>query len=65
MEFVTWIRIMDKRTLYGQVRFLDCMADNISLHVKNIYEEELDEEATTEFFSLVQNIVGRNIIIIY
>ena len=40
----------------------DCTADNISLHLKNIYkEEELDAEATTEFFSVVQNEGGRNV----
>lgn len=40
----------------------DCTADNISLHLKNIYkEEELDERATTEFFSVVQNEGGRNV----
>lgn len=40
----------------------DCTADNISLHLKNIYkEEELDEGATTEFFSVVQNEGGRNV----
>ena len=33
-----------------------CSADNISLHLKNIYKEkELDESATTEVFSVVQN----------
>lgn len=32
-----------------------CSADNISLHLKNIYEEnELDESATAEDFSVVQ-----------
>ena len=32
-----------------------CTADNISLHLKNIYaEHELDETATTEEFSVVQ-----------
>ena len=32
-----------------------CTADNISLHLKNIYQEkELDESATTEEFSVVQ-----------
>ncbi|MCD4845996.1 MAG: virulence RhuM family protein [Methanosarcinales archaeon] len=32
-----------------------CSADNISLHLKNIYKEkELDESATTEDFSIVQ-----------
>ncbi len=40
----------------------DCTSDNISLHLKNIYkEEELDVEATTEFFSVVQNEGGRNV----
>ena len=34
----------------------DCTTDNISLHLRNIYkEEELDEKATTELFSIVQN----------
>ena len=33
-----------------------CSADNISLHLKNIYKEkELDESSTTEVFSVVQN----------
>ena len=32
----------------------DCSSDNISLHLKNIYEdEELDEISTTEDFSVV------------
>jgi hypothetical protein len=32
-----------------------CSADNISLHLKNIYKDkELDESATTEDFSVVQ-----------
>lgn len=33
----------------------DCSADNISLHLKNIYsEKELDQKATNEEFSVVQ-----------
>ena len=33
----------------------DCSTDNISLHLRNIYaEEELDEKATVEYFSVVQ-----------
>ena len=33
-----------------------CTTDNISLHLKKIYiEQELEESATTEFFSVVQN----------
>ena len=40
----------------------DCTTDNISLHLKNIYkEEELEEEATTELFSIVQNEGKRNV----
>lgn len=39
-----------------------CTTDNISLHLKNIYkEEELDENRTTEFFSVVQNEGQRNV----
>lgn len=33
----------------------DCSSDNISLHLKNIYESgELEENATTEDFSVVR-----------
>lgn len=44
-----------------------CTADNISLHLKNIYrEKELDPEATAEEFSVVQmegdRKVARNVI---
>ncbi|WP_373213528.1 virulence RhuM family protein [Ruminococcus sp. 5_1_39BFAA] len=40
----------------------DCTTDNISLHLKNIYkEEELNEVATTEYFSVVQNEGQRNV----
>ena len=40
----------------------ECTTDNISLHLKNIYkEEELDENRTTEFFSVVQNEGPRNV----
>lgn len=40
----------------------DCSADNISLHLKNIYaEDELSEEATVEFFSVVQREGSREI----
>ena len=39
----------------AMAELFDCTADNISLHLKNIYkEEELDEKATSEFFSVVQ-----------
>jgi hypothetical protein len=37
--------------------------DTIGLHLKNIYtEEELDEKATTELFSVVQKEGNRNAI---
>ena len=40
----------------------DCSTDNISLHLKKIYaEDELSEEATTEFFSLVQREGSREV----
>lgn len=49
-------------TQRAMAELFDCTADNISLHLKNIYkEEELDAEATTEFFSVVQNEGGRNV----
>lgn len=49
-------------TQRAMAELFDCSADNISLHLKNIYkEEELDAEATTEFFSVVQNEGGRNV----
>lgn len=39
----------------GMAELFDCSADNISLHLKNIYkEEELDPEATTEKFLVVR-----------
>ena len=40
----------------------DCSTDNISLHLKNIYaEDELSEEATVEFFSVVQKEGSRDV----
>ena len=49
-------------TQRAMAELFDCTADNISLHLKNIYkEEELDVEATAEFFSVVQNEGGRNV----
>lgn len=39
----------------AMAELFDCSSDNISLHLKNIYKEkELDETATTKFFSVVQ-----------
>jgi hypothetical protein len=44
-----WMTQSQMAELFG------CSTDNISLHLKNIYEEnELDEEATTEDFSVVR-----------
>ena len=45
----------------AMTELFDCTVDNNSLHLKNIYKEELDAEATTEFFSVVQNEGGRNV----
>lgn len=40
----------------------ECTTDNISFHLKNIYkEEELEEKATTEYFSVVQKEGDRNV----
>lgn len=40
----------------------DCGVDNISIHLKNIYyEKELSEEATVEFFSIVQQEGNRKV----
>ena len=40
----------------------ECSSDNISLHLKNIYKEkELDEKATTEDFSVVQQEAARKV----
>ncbi len=40
----------------------DCSADNIGLHLKNIYESgELEKERTTEKISAVQAEGGRNV----
>lgn len=42
-------------TQKGMAQLFDCSTDNISLHLKNIYEsEELDENLTAEVFSVVQ-----------
>lgn len=42
-------------TQKAMAELFDCSVDNVSLHLKNIYkEEELEEGATTEFFSIVQ-----------
>lgn len=49
-------------TQKAMAELFDCTTDNISLHLRNIYkEEELDEKATTELFSIVQNEGQRNV----
>lgn len=49
-------------TQKAMANLFDCTTDNISLHLKKIYkEEELEEEATTELFSIVQNEGQRNV----
>lgn len=49
-------------TQSGMAELFDCSADNISLHLKNIYNErELDLEATTEKFSVVRKEGSREV----
>jgi hypothetical protein len=51
-----WLSQLRMAELFG------CSADNISLHLKNIYQEkELDENSTTEDFSVVQTEGGRRV----
>ena len=51
-----WLNQLAMAELFG------CSADNVSLHLKNIYaEKELDETATTEEFSVVQQEGARQI----
>lgn len=50
---------LNKRTI---AELLDTSVDNVSLHLKNIYnEEELDERATSEDFSVVQKEGNRDV----
>jgi hypothetical protein len=52
------VRLKDETIWLTQkqmAELFDCSADNISLHLRNIYKEmELREEATAEEFSVVQ-----------
>ncbi len=49
-------------TQRAMAELFECTTDNISLHLKNIYnDEELNENSTTEFFSVVQNEGNRNV----
>ena len=58
-EDVTINAVVKDETIWlsqkGLAELFGCSIDNISLHLKNIYEEgELDEKATVEDFSIVQ-----------
>lgn len=49
-------------TQRGMAELFDCSADNISLHLKNIYQDgELQESATAKDFSVVQNEGSRQV----
>lgn len=48
-------------TQSSMAELFDCSSDNISLHLKNIYAEELLQEATTEKFSVVRKEGTRNV----
>ena len=51
-----WLTQKTMAELFG------CSTDNISLHLKNIYNErELDPDSTSEIFSVVQNEGRRNV----
>ena len=62
-EDVTVNAIIRDETIWltqkAMAELFDCTADNVSLHLKNIYsEQELKEDSTTEEFSVVQ--IGQN-----
>ena len=49
-------------TQKNMAELFDCSKDNIGLHLKNIFlDKELDKNATTEIFSVVQKEGNRNI----
>lgn len=49
-------------TQRAMAQLFDCSTDNISLHLKNIYQtKELNEAATTEDFSVVQSEGNRTV----
>ena len=57
---------LERETLWltqaDMARLFDCSADNISLHLKNIYQEgELSPEATAEEFSVVRTEGAREV----
>ncbi len=59
------VRVHDENvwlTQKGMAQLFDCSTDNIGLHLKNVYESgELDENATTEIFSVVQQEGAREV----
>lgn len=55
-EETVWLTQSQIANLFG------CSSDNVSFHLKNIFsEKELDKNATTEFFSVVQKEGNRNV----
>ena len=55
-EETVWLTQSQIANLFG------CSSDNVGLHLKNIFSEnELDKNATTEFFSVVQKEGNRNV----
>jgi hypothetical protein len=60
-----WVLYADENIWLTQKKMAElfgCTSDNISLHLKNIYQEkELDENSTTEDFSVVQKEGNRNL----
>ena len=49
-------------TQKAMAELFECSSDNISLHLKNIFkEEELQENSTTEYFSVVQKEGSRDV----
>ena len=49
-------------TQSGMAELFDCTTDNVSLHLKNIYAEgELEQNATTEKFSVVRKEGSRTV----
>ena len=49
-------------TQRGMAELFDCSSDNISLHLKNIYQDgELEEDVTAENFSVVQTEGNRQV----
>ncbi len=57
---------LERKTIWmsqsDMAKLFQCSGDNISLHLKNTYEErELNQEATTEEFSVVRREGAREV----